>query len=70
MSVDHFICGVRGRLFSGQGKASDEQLYKGGCMFVDHASGLIHVEFQTKLNSHETLKAKDRFERLCQDKGI
>jgi hypothetical protein len=45
-------------------------MYSGGCVFVDHASGYIHVEFQCHLNTHETLEAKDKFELMCRDVGI
>lgn len=38
----------------------------GGCEFVDHMSGFVHVVFQAPLNSHETLKAKDEYESICQ----
>ena len=33
-------------------------MYMGGCIFIDHASGYIHVEHQVGLNTHVTLKAK------------
>ena len=46
-SVDHFVCSTKGRLFTSRGKTSAlEQLYCGGCLFVDHASGFVHVEPQ------------------------
>jgi hypothetical protein len=45
-------------------------MFSGGCLFVDHASGYIHVEFQTNLNTHETLNAKENFELMCRDNGV
>jgi hypothetical protein len=45
-------------------------MYTGGCIFVDHASGFIFVEHQVSLNSHETLKVKESFERMCQNTGV
>ena len=45
-------------------------MYSGGCIFVDHASGKVFIEFQTHLNSHETLKAKAVFEEMCRDAGV
>lgn len=45
-------------------------MFSGGCLFVDHASGYIHVEFQTHLNTHETLNAKENFELMCRDHGV
>eukprot|EP00978_Attheya_sp_CCMP212_P028855 scaffold100723_cov29-Attheya_sp.AAC.4 len=69
-SMDHFICSTKGRLFTSRGKTTDDSMYDGGCIFVDHATGLVHVEFQTHLTSHETLKAKDNFELMCRDNGV
>ena len=71
ISVDHFVCSTKGRLFSGFNKSSnDGKLYCGGCIFVDHSSSFVHVEFQTSLSSHETLRGKEVFESECRDFGI
>ncbi|KAI2491142.1 hypothetical protein MHU86_23428 [Fragilaria crotonensis] len=70
VSVDHFISSTKGRLFSSAGKSLDSELYIGGCLFNDHASGFIHVEFQTHLTTHETLMAKENFELMCRDHGV
>jgi transposase InsO family protein len=45
-------------------------MYCGGCIFVDHASSHVHIEFQAHLTTHETLQAKESYELLCQDSGI
>ena len=45
-------------------------MYKGGCLFIDNATLYVHVEHQTALTSHETLKAKERFEFACRDFGV
>ena len=37
---------------------------------MDHASNYVHVEFQTHLTSHETLKAKEQYELMCRDHGV
>jgi len=70
VSVDHFVCPTRGRLFTSAGKSLKSEMFGGGCLFNDHASGFVHVEFQTVLNSHETLKAKEKFELMCRDNGV
>jgi hypothetical protein len=70
ISVDHFVCHNRGRLFTSRGKTSEDSMYSGGCMFVNHASGYLHVEFQTQLNTHKTLEAKDKFKQMCRDHGV
>ena len=70
ISVDHFICSQKGRLFTSRGKTADKDMFKGGCIFCDHASNYVHVEFQTVLISHATLGSKLAFEQLCHDHGV
>ena len=70
VSVDHFISSVKGRLFSGYNKGSDDSRYVGGCIFVDHSSSYIHIEFQSSLSSHDTLRAKTAYEAVCRDYGV
>jgi hypothetical protein len=70
VSVDHFICSTKGRLYSSKGKTTDDRMFTGGCLFVDHASNLVHVEHQVSLTSHETLQAKHRFETMTRDLGV
>ena len=68
--VDHFHCHNKGRLFTSRGASKSSDMYTGGALFVDEASGYMHVEFQTILNSHQTLKAKEAFERIARDHGV
>ena len=70
VSVDHFVSNPKGRLLTTYGKEADSQRYCGGCIFVDHATSFVHIELQTHLNSHETLKAKKSFEALCAANGV
>ena len=51
VSVDHFLSSTKGRLFTSAGKSLDSELYTGGCLFNNHASGFIHVEFQSHLST-------------------
>ena len=67
---DHFECRPKGRRLHTYGKEPDEKKFKGGCIFVDAASGLIHVELQVYFNSSQTLKAKMSFEEFCKDLGV
>ncbi|MHA7811757.1 MAG: GAG-pre-integrase domain-containing protein, partial [Marinobacter adhaerens] len=55
VSVDHFDSRTKGRLFSGFGKTPDNEMYKGGAIFTDHATGYTHIELLTSLSSHATL---------------
>ena len=70
VSIAHFKCSTKGRLFTSAGKSLDSELYTGGCLFNDHASGFVHVEFQVHLTTHETLMAKENFELMCRDHGV
>ncbi len=70
ISVDHFECNPNGRLLDTFGKERVDAKYKGGCIFVDSATGYLHVELQTKFNSHETLNAKKQFESECTKFGV
>ena len=70
VSIDHFICGTKGRLFSSAGKSLNTDMFAGGCLFIDHATNFVHVEFQKHLNSTETMKAKERFEAMARDHGV
>lgn len=70
ISVDHFICNPLGRLLNTYGKERSDAKYKGGCIFIDHATGYTHVEPQTSLNSHATLAAKKSFNEMCASHGV
>jgi hypothetical protein len=70
VSVDHFVCSTKGRLFGSRRKTNENSMYCGGCIFVDHASSHVHVEFQAHLTTHKTLKAKEIYKLLCRDSGI
>jgi hypothetical protein len=70
IAVDHFVCSTRGHHFTSKEKTSENEMYCGGCIFVDHATGHLHVEFQKHLNTHETLEAKESFELMCCDHGV
>jgi hypothetical protein len=51
-------------------KTRENEMYCGGCILVDHATGHLHMEFQKHLNTHETLEAKESFELMCCDHGV
>ena len=68
--VDHFVSSAKGRLFGSKGKTPEDDMYCGGAIFYDAASQLIRVEFQSSLNTHQTLAAKDCFEQYARDHGV
>jgi hypothetical protein len=54
VSADHFESRLKGRTYSSYGKTTSDQ-FVGGCIFVDHMSGYIHVEHQLGFSSSETI---------------
>jgi hypothetical protein len=61
ISLNHFVCGTKGRLFTSTGKTSDSEMFDGGCIFIDSTTGFIHLVLQVNLNTHETLNAIHEF---------
>ena len=71
VSVDHFGSRLLGRTFDSYGKATTSDTFKGGCIFVDHSSGLMFVEHQLGFSaSVETIQAKHAFEALSLTHGV
>ena len=74
MFIDHFVSTTRGRKIKGFGikssSSNTSSSHKGGLIFVDAATGWINIQFQSHLNSHETISAVDSFEALARDNGI
>jgi Integrase core domain. len=69
VSADHFESGLKGRTYSSYGKTTSDQ-YVGGCIFVDHMSGYVHVEHQLGFSSSETIWAKQNFEQSVLGHGV
>ncbi|KAI2509164.1 hypothetical protein MHU86_5283 [Fragilaria crotonensis] len=69
VSVDHFESRLLGRTFDSYGKASSAT-YKGGCIFVDHCSGFLHVEHQLGFSAVESVRAKQAYEQMALHYGV
>jgi hypothetical protein len=69
VSVDHFESRLKGRTYTSFGKTTSDQ-YVGGCVFVDHMSGYLHVEHQLGFSSSETIRAKQNYEQLALNHGV
>jgi hypothetical protein len=69
VSADHFESRLKGRTYSSFGRTTSDQ-YVGGCIFVDHMSGYLHVEHQLGFSSSETIRAKQNFEQLALGHGV
>ena len=70
VSMDHFQVTKRGRLYESRGRTAPENMYCGGVIFVDHASGHVHTEFVVNLTATETIRAKMAYERAMLDEGV
>ncbi len=70
VSVDHYESHVRGHLLSTRGREPERTQYSGGTIFVDHPSGLVHVEHQVSLSGTGTIRSKTAFEEMAQSSGV
>ena len=42
-SVDHYILRSPGRLYHTKGKSDPSDMFSGGCVFIEHASGYVSI---------------------------
>ena len=70
VSADHYISRAPGRLYHTKGKSDQSDMFSGGCVFIDHASGYVSIKHQVAINATETVKAKLTFEREAQSQGV
>lgn len=70
VSIDQYISSIPGRLPNTRGKESKKEKFIGGTLFVDHASGYIHLRNQQSLRVGDTLKSKHSFEHFSKAHGI
>ena len=70
VSMDHFMVTERGHLYTSMGKTTSDLMYAGHCIFVNHATGDVHVEHLLNFTTTETLKAKARYEKCMVDMGV
>ena len=70
VSTDHYILRALGRLYHIKGKSDQSEIFSGGCVFIDHASGYVRIKYQVAINATETVKKKLTFEREAQSQGV
>jgi hypothetical protein len=70
VSMDHFIVTTSGRLFHSRGGESADKKFKGGLIFVDHASGYTHVIPVVNFTAGEAIRAKKEFELEMESMGV
>ena len=59
-----------GRLYHTEGKSDQSDMFSGGCIFIDYASGYMSIIHQVAINATEAVKAKLTFEREAQSQGL
>ena len=70
MSADHYISRAPGRLYHTKGKPDQYDMFSGGCVFIDHASGYVSIKHQVAIYATETVKSKLTFEREAQSQRV
>jgi hypothetical protein len=70
VSIDQYVSTVLGRLPNTKGKERKDEKYNGGTIFVDHATGYVHLTHQVSLRAGETVNAKTNFERFAMQHGV
>ncbi len=70
VSMDHFIVSTPGRLFNSRGSESHDRRFKGGVIFVDHATGYVFVEPVVNFTAGEAIRAKRAFEAEMSSMGV
>jgi hypothetical protein len=70
VSIDQYTSTVPGCLPHTYGKEPKKDKYIGGTLFVDHATGYIHLGHQVSLQVGETLKVKHAFECVVAEAGV
>ena len=61
VSADHYISWDPGRIYHTKGKSDQSDIFSGGCVFIDHASGYVRIKHQLAINATETVKEKLTF---------
>ena len=70
VSVDQYKSSSAGRLPNTYGRETSNLRYKGGSIFVDHATGYIYIHNQVSLNTGSTLAGKHAFEEFADEYNV
>ena len=69
-STDQYVSSVRGRLPHTFGREKDHEIYSGGTIFIDEASGFMFNQNQISLGAAETMRTNHAFEREAHRYGV
>ena len=57
VSAYHYISRAPGRIYHTKGESDPSDIFSGGFIFIDHASGYMSIKQQVAINTTETVKA-------------
>ena len=70
VSADNYILRAPGGLYHTKGKSDQSDMFSGGFIFIDHASGYVSINHQVAINATKTVKEKLTFDREAQIQGV
>ena len=70
MSEDRYISRAPGRIYLTKGESDQSNMFSGGCVFIDHATGYVSIKHQVAINETETVKEKLTFDREAQSQSV
>ena len=68
--MEHFQSAIPVRLYNSKGRTYAKNMFHGGCIFVDHASGYIQVWHRVIFSDDNTIKTKLLYERDAANYGV
>ena len=63
ISADNYISRASGRLYHTTCESGQSEMFSGGFVFIEHASGYVSIKHQVDIKGTEAVKAKLTFER-------
>ena len=68
--MDHYKVSDHGHLYSSFGKPQPDTMYAGGCIFIDHTTGHVHIMHLVNFTTTKTIHAKQLSEKHMLDLGM
>ena len=68
--MDHFRVTDHGTLYTSMGKTHTDMMYSGGCIFINHATGFVHIEHLVNLTATKTTQGKCFLEKSMVDLSV
>ena len=62
VSADHYISWYPAIIYYKKGKSDPSDMFSGGFVLIDHASGYMSIKHQVAINATKTVKEKITFD--------